>query len=393
MSSFGGTPFGGSAFGGLSASLVSENLTSGLSLATLSGVTDIRVVIAEALDLSDEALCIDLPNLIETLNLTGSITLRTTLRNAVADSVAIGDAMQLAWTVLLQEQLALTGAAAANPLFLGALVDTLHATGVAASRLDAVAAVAEALALESLISNGWSIQATESLEFSTALTQTASLVGNLVDQAALSAGVTNALRLVAIGSESLGLADSLTTTLQLTAEARDGLLLYATIRLGDIEYAGWVLNAKTKAPSQYTNFPFESLATFQGRSFGAGEGGIFELAGDDDAGEDIVASIRTGLMDWGNSRKKRVPDVYIGYSGTGRIVLKVVTTTDTGEKVQDWYLQNADARTGTETRTGKFDLGRGLASRFWSFELANKAGGTLDLASIEFRRLILDRRI
>ncbi len=344
-----------------------------------------------AMVMADEPLGLDLPNLIDRLNTTGSILVAARLLNTVGETVSFGETLNAAWTLLIQENMQLSGAIVGNPILLGALVDALHATGLAETRLDAVAALSGALAMESLIANGWTVSAVDSVVFNDALIAMAQFVTPLVDSIAVGGAATNSLRLLAVVADSVDLGADLTALAQLHAEASDAVMLYGTFRLGGIEYAGWALNTENQGASEYTNHPFDSLQVFQNRSFGAGDGGIYELTGDDDAGDPIAALVRTGLMDFATGKEKNIPDVFIGFAGDGRVVLKTTTTSYDGTKIEDWYISNPDNRSGA-IREGRFQLGRGIESRYWGFELHNKAGGDLELSEIALRPVVLSRR-
>ena len=49
----------------------------------------------------------------------------------------------------------------------------------------------------------------------------------------------------------------------------------------------------------------------------ANSNGIYVLTGDDSAGTDIDALIKTGLIDFGTSLEKQIPYAYIGLSKSG----------------------------------------------------------------------------
>lgn len=353
--------------------------------------------LADSMELTAATLAIDLPNLVDSINATGSATAYTTLRNAIGDALTFDDAVAVAWSMLAAESMTLVGTAVGNRFLLGAIVDLLHATGTAETRVDAVAAVSAAIAMEGLISNGWTLEAIDSVVFNEALVNAAKMVGPLVDSAAMTGTADNYMRIAVIASESLLADDSIEARAAMLADASDSVVLYTTIIIAGTEYTGWVLNTANKAASEYPGFPFESLAAqstgpFAGRAFGAGEGGIYELTGGTDDGEPIAAHVRTGLTDMGTLMKKRVPDVWYAIDGNGRVVLKVVHTSENGEKVEDWYISDADARTGEGMREGHIEVGRGIKSRLLGFEFHNKAGGPIDISGIEMRRIILNRR-
>lgn len=151
----------------------------------------------------------------------------------------------------------------------------------------------------------------------------------------------------------------------------------------------YALQTERMALSHYTNFPFNSFATFQGKLLGATGSGIFELTGDTDAGLQIDAEIRTGITDMNTSRIKRVDRVYIGYRGLKgyqTLILRVLTN----ETQQRDYGVGASINTmlhGTRTR-----LGLGVESRYWQFGLLNREGRDFTIDSIEVAPIPYNRR-
>ena len=68
----------------------------------------------------------------------------------------------------------------------------------------------------------------------------------------------------------------------------------------------YVLTGSRGEPSAYSNFPFNSYAKHREQYYGAGPGGIYLLAGEDDAGAEIHAGVRIGPINFGTHRPKRV---------------------------------------------------------------------------------------
>ena len=363
-----------------------------ITMLSVASVVDLREFMTDVALFDDDTLWVDLPNLIDSVAMTGSLSGYFVNAYASASaSVSFTDTVSNAWRLLLVSDCVLAADCVGRPFVIGAIVDTLVASGLATSRLDAVAAVTAALAMESLITNGWSTALVDTAEFADALEAAARLIGQLVDAAVMMASAENSLRIVALVADTAGVAASLEATLRANADAVDGLLLYTTIRLDGTEYAGWVLNTTIGAPSKYTNFAFESLARFKKRNFGAGAGGIYELVGSDDDGVAIDSYVRTGLLDIGKGKLSRVPEAYLGFASNGDAVMKVVHTSSTGAKVEDWYRSNFKA--AADIREGRLELGPGVESRYWQFVVHNTGGDPLELASIELRPVILSRRI
>jgi hypothetical protein len=341
------------------------------------------------LTMGDSSVSFDIPAIRERLSFASSNAASQTSTNTLSDGVVFEEALHVAWSLMIAEGISLAGTVASQPYKLGAVVDAMVAAGVTSSRLEAIAAVAAAMTMQSLVSNGWSAEAVDAAIFEESLTQNVQFVKSLLDSIEVADAVGYGLTMTAIVNDSIAVGTALSVLAQLNAEASEQVLLYSSLRLGAATFDGWVVNHKLAA-SQYTNYPFESLAYFGGRGYGAGEGGIFRMGGDEDDGEPIEAYVRTGLSDLGTSKLKNVPEAFFGIGSEGRIVVKTITTSATGSKVEDWYVQKENP--GNAPREGFIKLGPGVESRYWQFELHNKEGGELDVSDFRFTPMFLSRR-
>lgn len=147
-----------------------------------------------------------------------------------------------------------------------------------------------------------------------------------------------------------------------------------------------VMNTETQALTTYSNFPFNSFARFNGVVLGACDDGLFALTGDTDDGVLIQAAARVGTSDFGTPRYKRIEEVVVGYRASGDLVLRVYTDETT---VRDYRLA-VTGRPGLHGQTAK--LGRGIAARYWQFEVRNQAGADFELNMIELEPVILPRK-
>lgn len=145
----------------------------------------------------------------------------------------------------------------------------------------------------------------------------------------------------------------------------------------------WALNTRTTALTQYTNYAFNSFADIAGRQIGATEDGLYELTGDDDAGEDIISALKTGMIQMGGSRFTSFKAAYLGVRGGGEFVLKL----EMGDGRVHHY--GVVAR---DMETTKIRLGRGLRARYFSFELIS-TGQDFDLDTLEFVPVVMQRRV
>lgn len=304
------------------------------------------------------------------------------------DEVAYTEALAVAWHIALAEEVALAGTAAASLSKVAAIADSLHASGLVATRVDALAVVSTALAVNTLLATGWKMSAVGTIDFQDALQSQLEHIAKLVSMAGFGGIAGASMRISVLVSDSIALADGLATTLEAFEKLADGVQFYATFRLGEAEYAGWVMNEG--AASEYRNYPFNGFVNFAGKYYGTADDGFYLLEGEDDQGDPIEAWIKTALMDFGTGKLKKVPDVYVGFIGGNKMVLRVITT-NAGVQTEHHYTTTVPA--GDAMHNGRIEVGRGLESRYWQFQLCNVDGAEFELDDIVWRPVMLDRRI
>lgn len=145
----------------------------------------------------------------------------------------------------------------------------------------------------------------------------------------------------------------------------------------------WAMNTRTGAVTEYSNYAFNSFAHMGNKYLGASDSGIYELLGDDDAGTDIIATIRSGFAQWSGTHLGSFKAAYLAVRGAGVYVLKVITLDG------KTYNYSVTAATGQSV---KVNMGKGLRSRYFAFELVT-AGQDFDLDTLEFIPLVAQRRV
>lgn len=237
--------------------------------------------------------------------------------------------------------------------------------------------------------------------------------GDLADTVALNAAVEPTYRLIAQLLDRLLTADlakghftlsalvldrfvvgaDLSQTAQVVKILRDSIGFSFTLTIDGGEYIAWVMNTASKGISRYSNYPFNSFMKVGDTQFAVASDGVHRLGGDDDNGTSIAAQIRLGLSALGTRKLKRVPECFIGMSSRdgGTLLVKVITVDEqTSEKTA--YVYEMVHRPALATRENRRKFGQGLQSVDWDFEIANVDGKHFDLASVQFRPVILDRR-
>lgn len=150
-----------------------------------------------------------------------------------------------------------------------------------------------------------------------------------------------------------------------------------------------VLNLATQAPYFYDNFAFTGFASQKGRQFAVGPDGLYELTGDDDAGQLIAAHVTTGLNDLGTPLLKTVDAAYVGYTADQAMTLTATVGQADGAMSIDYPLaETADALTQARVK-----LGKGVKARYWQFALANNHGGDFTIETLEVLPVVLGRRV
>lgn len=227
--------------------------------------------------------------------------------------------------------------------------------------------------------------------------------GEVTDGITLSDLLTSVGRLRGAATDTLGISDTLAPQFLLTAQAVDGIELTDDLVLGALfsptvaetivlragfvdpggGFTAWSMNTRTAAVTEYTNTAFNSFARRGNVYLGASETGLYELRGDDDAGDPIIAHIRSGLMQFGGARLSRLKAAYIGLRGAGDYILKI----ETGDGAI--YHYGVSPR---NMRSTKVHMGKGQRARYFAFELIGE-GEDFDLESIEFVPLVMSRRV
>jgi hypothetical protein len=146
------------------------------------------------------------------------------------------------------------------------------------------------------------------------------------------------------------------------------------------------MRGENKAVSTYTNFAFNSFATFNGAYLGAKADGVYELVGDTDAGTPVAARIQFGITDFKSAFSKSIERAYVGYRSAGNLTLTVaIDSSSIVQSVLPTLL--GDALHGSRVK-----LSKGLSGRYWQFSIQNTLGADFSLDVIDVVPTIRERR-
>lgn len=203
-------------------------------------------------------------------------------------------------------------------------------------------------------------------------------------------------------AEDVGIAASLTPKLLMSVVTREGVKVHPTdaiqmlfnptmlegveMKAGylgpDGSFTTWVMNTRSGGVTEYQDYVFNSFAQMGNKYLGASADGLYELLGDDDAGDPIIARMKGGYMQFGGTQLSRLKEAYIAARGEGDWVLKIIT----GDDVYNYAVSNRNMR------STKFHMGKGQRARYFAFELIS-AGQDFDLDTLEFVPLVVQRRV
>lgn len=320
-----------------------------------------------------------------------SPTVRARMHSDLSAWVRANDRLALWFLQQLADAAVATDAVEDQARYLARLIDSLLVTGQVTTYADAVQHLAAAV-----------VGTTEASAFAiAALQDTAAAQDTIVDQLRLIAHMvdtalaadeasTKQRMTVALADESAA-ADTLDTTLSAFQLLQQGAQAAITLQLDSGTYVAWTYNMQSAGVTRYENYPFNSFAMIGGNYYGLTGAGLYRLGGDTDDGVPIKAKIRLGMTDMGTRKMKRLPEVFMGYTGDGRMVLRVIYVDDkSGEKVGADYLMKP--RPAGSKRESRFEPGKGLVAVDYDFELENLDGADFSVTNIEFSPMTVARR-
>lgn len=350
------------------------------------------VLAGEGVDLSDAAQGQYRAIVLEAAVTAVAHTVRLNIQRGVAEGASVTDLLLSATRAAIAEGVALADTPAGFARALLHVYDAVSLLNPLASSASITVAVAAGVVLAEVARDMLPAFVAEAAIAADAAAERIRAIAGVIE--ALLAGdlVGSQVKVIAMVSEATEALATDASQLWALARLSEGATLLMRLRFGGDVYTGWVVNTSTKAVSTYTNYPFNSFAVVGHTAFGASDEGLFELSGDSDNGEQINAAIRTVLTNLGTGRKKRVPDVYLGYTSSGGLVMKVVTTDKSdGERTEDWY-KLTEQPAGT-MREGRIKPGKGLSSVYWAFEMVNIDGADFEIDKIDLLPIILERRV
>jgi hypothetical protein len=365
----------------------SMQATPGYLLVVEGSTNPVDILVVE-----DSAYVMHVVPVLERLRLDDSVGSLWRTHILVEDGIDVADVVTAAYVIAAQESLALSDLGGAFSVTVLSVVDTLIATGLVSTTLQAVAVVTDAIVLDELAQRGFFEDVADVVITADEAVSIAKHVYSLVESIVLNDLAEANAHFTVIATEALALDDNVSSLARFTQACEDSMLVVGRVSIFGEQYDAWVMNARTKAFSQFTNYNFNSFATFNGVNYAMGEQGLYRLDGETDAGALIDYSVKTGLLDLNKSGMKRVLSAYLHFKAGGEVLLKVNVTSDKGVKEEHWF--KLDGRTATDMREDRIkDMGQGIVSSLWQFEITRLSGSGFEFDSMRVLPVNLTRRV
>jgi hypothetical protein len=220
----------------------------------------------------------------------------------------------------------------------------------------------------------YTVTITEQANFSDTPTKSLSAVRTITEALTLSESVVAALKIVRSLVETLTLTESKSVTASYKVSVTDSLVFITALE-NNAATEAWVVNLNTGAVSKYNNFGFTGYCVVDETVYATMGNKLYSISGYSDATAEITKSFITGKIKTDSTYMLRLPNAYLGVDGEGAIDLKAVLGNDE-------EFQYSKEITNVAPDLLRFNLGRGLRSRMWEFEVHQKGDTVLEIESL-----------
>lgn len=362
-----------------------EALYASVDLSLIS--SDARLIeLIESLIVDDTLLDDVFFGIVDGLKLSSGLSTSAVIGNILESDIVIDDITELLFIGVIAENLEISHTELIHSLYLSSILDIFNTDDTLENKIEA----SNTLACSLVLADAALIYAVAGV--SEALTVTQSSVDLLNAFSELIAALTlvhtssEYLLLVSSVEDNIEVNDVNSTSSVLAESVLDGLQI---ITLPDIleasEYTGWVMNPETFSVWNYDNYNFNAIATLNRKTFFASSDGLFFMEGVKDDGAFIQSKLKTASFNFGTTNLKKVPNMYIGSSTDGSIILKVKTD----ERVHVSYklTKHSDV-----SEVQNIKIGKGLFGSLWQFEIIDENATKFDLESIEWVPAVFGRK-
>ena len=249
-------------------------------------------------------------------------------------------------------------------------------------------AIVDALRFNQSFANFVNLSLTEGLTLHDLGTYAYSAITTLSDNVALTSALGNTIQFNLICADTVDFTDAQALSMIFQGdELLDTLMLTALYVSPSGNFTTWAMNTRTNAVTEYRNWVFNSFAAMGRKYIAADDAGLYELNGERDLTTDIQSALQTGMMQLAGTRLSGLKGIYLGMRVTqGDNIFYVKLHAGDGRE----YVYQMKAQ--PNLMTSKVNIGKGLRSRYFSFELVG-TGPDFNLDTIEFVPMMGHRRV
>jgi len=145
-------------------------------------------------------------------------------------------------------------------------------------------------------------------------------------------------------------------------------------------------NLSNNAPTQYTNYDFQSMVLFNGLLLGAGSMGLRKLCcGTTDAGTAIASYFKTrsSLLNWDGKKKNRF--IYLAVKTSGTVIITPIIDGVNGTAI-------TFTPSNSETKYMKMSVSSDNMGYYWEYKVENVSGSTFSIEEITVLPVYLSKR-
>ena len=150
------------------------------------------------------------------------------------------------------------------------------------------------------------------------------------------------------------------------------------------DFNGWAINYETNAPSRYERLAANSMCVIDGITYVSNAGGIYAVDADNDAGQDIQASVSFGNSDFGEHNSKRIAAAYFGMRSDYKMRLTIVANRQSA-----YYFDIEPPR--LSEHGSRLTPGKGLAGLFFAIRLDNQRGKYFEFDALTLELAVSNR--
>lgn len=347
--------------------------------------------LSDTFGLNDVLLDIFINRIVEYVAWSATHANTATMQQQVSDSYSLAEVTAAYWAVALTDGFGVNDTQATAARVIELVVDELVVSGIATSTLHAYMLLAESFAMDDTFRIVFGEGVIDGMSFDDTVAHILRALQSMSDAFGVDDSYSSRVRISVLVGEDMSFDDTAATTARLNELITETFPVFVTLQIDGGTYSGFVMNTATKGVTEYSNYPFESYAKIGKRYYGAAQNGVYLLEGDTDDSTPIEAYVRTAMLQVASGKQARMPAAYLGYTSSGQLVMKVVTTSEAGTKAEWWY--ELVSQTASAPREGRIKVGKGLKSVYWQFALSNKNGADFSLDVLKLWPMPLDRRI